>query len=174
MSELKKTLTIWKGLALAVSMVIGSGLLGLPGMTLEIGNVYTAAGGWLLISFALIPLIYIFARLGLRFTSSAGLSKYAEESIGAWGGHAVSAVLCGTFAIGIPVLAMIGGSYAQTLLKLPALPVLIKYFPCKLLTYGRWVWPQIKISTFSLLIIRKIDSSGRSSNKYSLILRGLP
>ena len=30
-AQLQKTITLWKGLALAVSTVIGSGLLGLPG-----------------------------------------------------------------------------------------------------------------------------------------------
>jgi len=113
--QLQKTITLWKGLALAVSTVIGSGLLGLPGMALETGNVHTVAGGWLLISVALIPMVYIFAHLGQRFTSSAGLSKYAQVAVGEWGGHAVTAVLCGTFVIGIPVLALIGGAYAQSM-----------------------------------------------------------
>jgi len=40
MAELRKNLTTWKGITLAVSMIIGSGS-GLPGMALEIGNVYT-------------------------------------------------------------------------------------------------------------------------------------
>jgi len=118
MDGLKKTITTWKGVTLAVSMIIGSGLLGLPGMALEAGNLHTAAGGWMLIAFALVPFVYIFARLGLKFTSAAGISRYAQESMGAWGGHAVAAVLCGTFAIGIPVLAMIGGAYAKDLLGL--------------------------------------------------------
>ena len=119
MSGLKKTITTWKGVTLAVSMIIGSGLLGLPGMALEVGTIHTAAGGWMAIALALLPLVYIFMRLGLKFTSSAGISRYAEESMGAWGGHAVAAVLCGTFAIGIPALALIGGAYAKDLFGLP-------------------------------------------------------
>ncbi|HBE76426.1 MAG TPA: putrescine:ornithine antiporter [Firmicutes bacterium] len=119
MTELKKTITLWKGIALAVSIVIGSGLLGLPGMTLEIGSVHSVAGGWLLITLAVIPLIYIFSRLGLRFTSAAGLSKYAEAAVGPWGGYAVSMVLCGTFTVGIPAIAWIGGAYVQKLFGLP-------------------------------------------------------
>lgn len=118
MDELKKSITLWKGIALAVCIVIGSGLLGLPGLTLEIGNVYASAGGWMLITIVIIPLIYIFASLGYRFVSSAGLSKYAEEAVGAWGKHAVSAVLCGTFTIGIPGIALIGGAYTQKLFGL--------------------------------------------------------
>ena len=146
--QLQKTITLWKGLALAVSTVIGSGLLGLPGMALEIGTVHSAAGGWLLISFTLLPMIYIFAYLGLTFTSSAGLSKYAQVSIGAWGGHAVTAVLCGTFVFGIPVLAMIGGAYAQTVCGLPehaafglAIVILVLSTCCNLLgmTVVSWI-----------------------------------
>ena len=106
---LKKTITLWRGIALAVSMVIGSGLLGLPGLALEMGSVHSTAGAWLLVSLALIPLVYIFSALGLKFTSAAGLSRYARESLGDWGGYAVSAVLCGTYTLGIPVLALIGG-----------------------------------------------------------------
>lgn len=119
MTELKKTISVGKGTALAVCTVIGSGLLGLPGMTLEIGNVYSVAGGWILITITVIPLIYIFARLGLKFTSAAGLAKYAEEAFGNWGRYGVTIVLCGTFAIGIPVVALIGGAYIQKLLGLP-------------------------------------------------------
>jgi amino acid transporter len=118
--QLKKAITLWNGLALAVSMVIGSGLLGLPGLALEIGNVYTAAGGWLLISIMILPLVYIFSYLGMKFTSSAGLAKYAQISIGDWGNHAMTAVLCGTFIVGIPVLALIGGAYIQRMFGFPA------------------------------------------------------
>ncbi len=119
MTELKKTISIWKGTALAVCTVIGSGLLGLPGMTLETGNIHSVAGGWLFITITVLPLIYIFARLGLKFTSAAGLAKYAEEAVGPWGRYGVSVVLCGTFTLGIPVVALIGGSYMQKLFQLP-------------------------------------------------------
>lgn len=115
---MQKTITFWKGIALAVSTVIGSGLLGLPGMALENGSVYTVAGGWILMSVMIIPLVYIFSYLGCKFTSSAGLSKYAQMSVGQWGNHVVTAILCGTFLIGIPVLALIGGAYAQTVFGL--------------------------------------------------------
>lgn len=105
---------------MAVCMVIGTGLLGLPGITLEMGDVYSAAGGWLLITISMIPLIYIFSRLGVRYSSSAGISKYAQVAVGDWGRHAVSAVLCGTFAIAIPAMALIGASYIQSFFDLPA------------------------------------------------------
>jgi amino acid transporter len=154
--QLQKTITLWKGLALAVSTVIGSGLLGVPGMALEIGNVHTVAGGWLFISVTLIPLVFIFAYLGRTFTSSAGLSKYAEVALGNWGGHAVTAVLCGTFVVGIPVLAMIGGAYAQKMCGLSdavvfgfAIGILIFATCCNLLGVAVVNW----INSVSLLAL---------------------
>ncbi len=153
-AELRKTITLWKGLALAVSTVIGSGLLGLPGMVLETGNPHAAAGGWVLISIMVVPLIYIFAYLGLRFTSSAGLSRYVQASVGDWGSHAVTAVLCGTFIVGIPVLAWIGGAYAQTMCGLPegsivwlGLAILVLSTACNLLGVAVVNW----VNTASLV-----------------------
>jgi amino acid transporter len=119
LSELRKTINVWHGIALAVGMVVGSGLLGLPGLTLEVGGVHAAAAGWLLTSAAAVPLIWIFCRLGLKFTSSAGLTLYAKRAAGEWAGHAVTAVLLGTFVIGIPALALIGAAYTQHLVGLP-------------------------------------------------------
>jgi len=123
MDQLNKTITFWRGLALAVCMVIGTGLLGLPGITLESGDIYSAAGGWIVIAVAMVPLIFIFTRLGMRYSSSAGLSKYAEAAVGGWGRHAVSAVLCGTFSIAIPAMALIGAAYIQAFLNLPVASV---------------------------------------------------
>jgi amino acid transporter len=97
-------------------MVVGSGLLGLPGIALEEGGVHSAALGWVLTSAAMAPLVYVFATLGRRFTSAAGLSRYVQEGIGDWAGDAVTFVLCGSFAIGIPGLALIGGAYGRELL----------------------------------------------------------
>ncbi|WP_255335848.1 amino acid permease [Methanosarcina sp. KYL-1] len=111
-------MTLWRGAALAVSMVIGSGLLGLPGLVLEIGNPYEAVLGWILISLAVFPLIRIFATLGLKFPTSAGLARYAEAAVGPWGGYAVAYLVFGSVP-GIPALTLIGAEYVQRLFSLP-------------------------------------------------------
>jgi len=118
-TELRRTITIWQGTALAVSMVIGSGLLGLPGIALAEGGVDATAVGWLLTALAAVPLIAIFSALGLRFSTAAGLSRYAEAAAGPWARYAVTVVMVGSFPVGIPALAIIGGSYAQRLVDTP-------------------------------------------------------
>jgi len=119
-SQLKKEITLWRGLVLAVSMLIGSGLLGLPGLALDVGNAHDAAGGWMLICIAIAPIVYVFSRLGLKYASAAGLSKYAEEAVGEWGGYAVTTIALGTHTFGIPTVGLIAGSFVQNLFDLPA------------------------------------------------------
>ena len=50
MPELRKEITVTRGITLAVTMVIGSGILGLPGLALELGSPHEVLAGWVLIS----------------------------------------------------------------------------------------------------------------------------
>jgi amino acid transporter len=86
MTELGKTITLKRGVGLAICMLIGTGILALPGLALNVGNVHEAILGWLLITFVTIPRIQICSRLGLEFPSTAGLAGYAEEAVGHWAG----------------------------------------------------------------------------------------
>jgi len=113
--KLKSSLSVFQRIVMAVSLVIGSGRLGLPGLALEAGGIAAASAGWVVTTVASLPFIFILTRLGLHFRSSAGLAHYAEAGVGRWASSGVVAVLVGTFAIGIPALAIIEGAYAQRL-----------------------------------------------------------
>lgn len=119
MPGLRKEITVARGITLAVTMVIGSGILGLPGLALEMGSPNEALAGWILISVGMVPMVYIFLDLGVRFSSAAGLSRYAVEAVGDWGGYAVTYLMCGSVLLGMPALAHIGGSYMARLLGAP-------------------------------------------------------
>jgi amino acid efflux transporter len=119
MTELEKTVTLGRGVVLAILMVIGSGLLGLPGLVADSGTVQEVVFGWLLIILAVMPLIQICAGLGKKFPCSGGLFHYAREAVGEWGGYAVTALVCGSFILGEPAVALIGGEYLQHLFNLP-------------------------------------------------------
>lgn len=119
MTELEKTVTLGRGVVLAILMVIGSGLLGLPGMVADSGTAQEVVFGWLLIILAAMPLIQICAELGKKFPCSGGLFHYAREAVGEWGGYAVTALVCGSFILGEPAIALIGGEYLQHLFNLP-------------------------------------------------------
>src|SRR5512145_723688 len=119
MTELEKTVTLGRGIVLAILMVIGSGLLGLPGLVADVGTVQEVVFGWLLIILAAMPLIQICAMLGKKFPYSGGLFHYSREAVGEWGGYAVTALVCGSFILGIPAVSLIGGEYLQHLFNLP-------------------------------------------------------
>ena len=119
---LRKTIGLAQGIAIAVGMVIGSGLLGLPGMAISAVGEGTALLGWACVIVLMVPMLLVFIRLGLTYTTAAGLAKYAEIAAGPWASYGVTAVLCGTFSIGIPALALIGSAYACRLLGLPEAP----------------------------------------------------
>lgn len=118
MTELEKTITLRRGLGLAICMLIGTGILALPGLALDAGSVHEAVLGWFLISLIAIPLIQICTRLGLKFPSTSGLAGYAEEAVGPWGGYAVSYLVGGSFFFGLPAVALIGSEYMGQLFAL--------------------------------------------------------
>src|SRR5262245_42944383 len=111
MQKLDQRIGFWSGLALAFSLVVGSGLLGLPGITIEKFVIDIASTGWIVTIIALTPLIYIFTRLGCRFQSAGGLSNYAAQALGEWGGTAVSFLIIGSFLLGVPFTGIIVGAY---------------------------------------------------------------
>ncbi len=115
-----------QGTALAVSLVVGSGLLGLPGLTLQAGSAQVSAAGWLLACLGAIPLIGVFSILGKAFPKAGGLAEYARAGLGEWAYSGIVAVLMGTQLVGFPALALIGGEYIQRLLGVEAswLPLL--------------------------------------------------
>jgi amino acid transporter len=118
MQQLNKTIGVFTGIGIAVGMVVGSGLFGLPGLAIDLAGSTLSLYAWLATMLISIPMLHIFIKLGMRFPKAAGLSKYAEIAFGSWGGYGVTAVLSGTFTIGIPALAIIGGAYLTKLLSL--------------------------------------------------------
>lgn len=116
MNILSKKIGVISGTAIAISMVIGSGLLGLPGVVIDEVGPVTALYGWFGIVIFMIPMMMVFTRLGLRFPRAGGLSHYAEVAFGSWAKVAVVTVLVGTFFLGIPALALIGAAYAGAFL----------------------------------------------------------
>lgn len=118
MAELEKTITLRRGLGLAICMLIGTGILALPGLALDAGSIHEAILGWFLIALVAVPLIAICSRLGMKFPSTAGLAGYAEEAVGPWGGYAVSYLVGGSFFFGLPAVALIGSEYMRQLFQL--------------------------------------------------------
>lgn len=115
---MRKHISVIHGVALAISMVIGSGLLGIPGLAIERVGPIPALLAWIIIVFSIVPLVYIFSRLGVRFPSSAGIAHYVDMAFGNSMSQGVILLLCATFVIGMPAFALIGGSFIVKFLQL--------------------------------------------------------
>jgi amino acid efflux transporter len=103
-------LTLIPAVALAVTTVIGGGVLALPGTALrQAGSV--AFYGWVLAAVITIPLLVVFARLGARYPSAGGVAGFVQAAFGRHAAAGVEVMLVGTFGLGIPAISLSGGSY---------------------------------------------------------------
>jgi amino acid transporter len=117
---LKRNISMRQGVILAVGMVLGSGLFGLPGLAIELGGADVALLGWLVMALVMLPMLYVFIVLGRAYPQADGLTQYAQVAVAgavldSVRGHmakgAVSVLLTGTFALGIPASIWVAASY---------------------------------------------------------------
>ncbi len=119
MARLKRRIGFLTGVGIAVSMVVGSGLFGLPGVILQSVEPHEAVLGWVLAALAVAPLVYVFSFLGVRYPVAEGVARYAEVFFGRWAMYSFSAVACGAVAMGMPAFFLVIGSYLAELFSLP-------------------------------------------------------
>lgn len=115
---LNRNITFITGLAISISMVIGSGLFALPGLAIETTDPITAMISWIVVIIIMPPMISIFVYMGSNYSSTEGISLYASMAFGEWSRLGISLVVCGTLAIGMPAFFMVGGSYISELLEI--------------------------------------------------------
>lgn len=110
MSDLHKSMGGVVGTFVALSTILGSGMMILPGMSYhELGR--SAWIPWAIAALSVIPLLYCYAWLGRRYPSASGVAYYSEMALGPAVGRASG--LLATFALvtGIPATAIVGGRY---------------------------------------------------------------
>lgn len=111
MSDLQKPLTLTTGTALMLNIVIGAGLLALPGLAVkQAGNL--ALYSWLICGLVSFPLLSIFIILGRRYPDAGGIAHFAKQAFGNYGYASASLVLLGAVLFGLPSIALTGGYYA--------------------------------------------------------------
>jgi amino acid efflux transporter len=112
---LRKSLGVYRGTALMLNIVIGAGLLTLPGLAVKVagGN---ALGAWIVCALAALPLLAVFILLGRRHPDAGGITSYAERAFGPLGQKAASLLFLGAVIFGLPSIALTGGHYIATVL----------------------------------------------------------
>jgi amino acid efflux transporter len=108
--ELAKTLSVGQAIGLGITIVVGSGLLVLPGIAYQqVGD--AAIWAWVLCAVIVVPLLFVFGWLGSRYPSAGGIAGFVEAGVGRIGAGATEVLLIGTFSLGIPAIAITGGNY---------------------------------------------------------------
>jgi amino acid efflux transporter len=107
---LAKSLGVMGGTTLMLNIVIGAGLLTLPGLAVEQAKGYAFAA-WLACAVCAVPLLGVFIVLGKRYPEAGGISAYARRAFGPLGERIASLLFLGAVIFGLPAISLTGGHY---------------------------------------------------------------
>lgn len=109
--SLRRELGVPTAVALAISTIIGSGLLGLPGLALAATSPVDTLAGWLVAIALSVPLMLVFMELTRTTGRAGGLATYVGMAFGAHARLATAVLLALTFALCIPLGTIMGSAY---------------------------------------------------------------
>jgi len=114
MGYLRKELSLLGGTILFMNIVIGAGLLSLPGL------VYMQVGAWALLSWVFtglvsLPLLMVFIYLGKNYPDSGGIAHYALRAFGIKGQQIAAFIFLGAVCFGLPSIALTGAYYIDAI-----------------------------------------------------------
>ena len=107
---LEKTLGPARGAAVLMTIVIGAGLLTLPGLAAQAAG-DQAPLAWALCALASLPLLAVFIVLGRRQPEAGGVAAYARRAFGPFGARMAGYLFLGAVIFGLPSIALTGGHY---------------------------------------------------------------
>lgn len=107
---LTKSLTTLKGAGLMLNIVIGAGLLALPGMVVQQAG-QQAIWAWVVCALVAAPLLLVFIIMGMRFPDAGGITHFAQLAFGRRAYAICSIIFVGTFPFGLSAIALTGGHY---------------------------------------------------------------
>lgn len=99
--------------------VLGAGVLSVPGLAAQSAGAQSF-WSWILAALVVVPLLGVFAILAVRSPHGGGVIYIARENFGDWGGNVTLALLFSAVILGLPSIALTGGSYLQGGFGFPA------------------------------------------------------
>src|SRR6266481_7452240 len=150
MSELKRSLSVWDGLAMVVGIVVGSGIFRTPGIVAaQLGRPALTFVAWLAGGLLALVGALIFAELATRYPQAGGKYVYAREAFGPRAAFVVGWVeALGIYAAAIAAIGTVAGEYLGRLLGLApdhttgiasAIVILLTLVNLSGVTLGRWL-----------------------------------
>ncbi len=112
MTELKRQLTLWDGIALGIGSIMGSGILFLPALTYQIAGP-DAMTAWILTTVLCLPIVVMFADMVKAVPSEHGVAGFLRLGLGQHIAAGLPILLLGTVVIGMPSAAIIASRYVS-------------------------------------------------------------
>ena len=110
MSTLRRSMGGTVGTFVALSTILGSGMMILPGTSYhELGR--SAWIPWAVAAVSVVPLLYCYSWLGRRHPSASGVAHYSGIALGPSVGHTAGLLAMLALVAGIPATAITGGRY---------------------------------------------------------------
>lgn len=156
--QLNKSIGLFSGVVMALSIVIGAGIATLPGLVYKTSGAW-AIWVWLLDGILIIPLLVVFVILGRKWPSAGGITAYIANAW-PWSRAGCAYVLIGAFSLGIPAIALTGAGYltdtlgvAPTRLNITLSAVAILCIPYFLNFLGGKIALSIQSAVVTMMII---------------------
>ncbi len=122
--------------ALSVTIVVGAGLLTLPGLSFSLAG-KEGYVPWLIVAVLMLPLLYVFSYFAAHNPSAGGVTGYIRSSLGQRFASMAEMIVLGTFTLGIPAISFIGAEYLKQ--AVPSIAVVPGAFFIMCLAYGAGV-----------------------------------
>lgn len=101
-----------------LNIVIGAGLLALPGLAVEAAG-SQAIWSWILCSIIALPLIIAFIIMGRKYPDAGGTAHFTKMAFGDAGYIICSLIFLGAVVFGLPAIALTGGYYLAEIIHVP-------------------------------------------------------
>ncbi|WP_370280290.1 L-methionine/branched-chain amino acid transporter [Pontibacterium sp.] len=88
MTRLNQTITRWQGMGLIATTLLGTGVFIIPQLTIQQAG-DRAFWAWVILLGAILPLAYVFAELGRKYSHAAGPAYFVGEAFGQTAGRVV-------------------------------------------------------------------------------------
>ncbi len=155
-----------------LNIVIGAGLLTLPGLVVEVSG-QQAIWSWILCSILAVPLLIVFIVMGHRYPNAGGIANFAKMGFGEVGYIICSLIFLGAVVFGLPAIALTGGYYLSEIIGIS--PNLIAILFVLLATLALQFSPEIggrlstMIATLILVILLTLLVIGLNSIEWETI-----
>ncbi len=119
MTRLNQTITRWQGIGLIATTLLGTGVFILPQLTIVVAG-DKAIWAWAILLLGILPLTYVFAELGRRFTHAAGPAYFVDQAFGPLAGRIIGLLFLFSVPPGAAAALIMTFKFLQPVITLSA------------------------------------------------------